>query len=266
LDFRDIETVDGNTTYLLSSGPGPASRIYKTTDGGSNWALIYPNTDRDGFWDAIAFWDSTHGILLGDPVNGRLTILTTSDGITWQTQKGPSAEKDEGAFAASGTCLFTRGTREAWFATGGPSGGRVFHTSDGGQTWSVAKTPVRHDSANAGIFSLGFSDGRHGVAVGGDYSKAAESMANIALTEDGGKTWTAPAGARPSGYRSAVTYLSGADIWLTVGTSGSDVSRDGGKTWKNFGDAAYNAMSFTASGAGWAVGPNGAVARFDPAR
>jgi photosystem II stability/assembly factor-like uncharacterized protein len=263
LDFRGIEALNEKTVYLLSSGPGPQSRIYRTADGGERWMLLYPNTDRDGFWDAIAFWDSTHAIILGDPVNGRFTILTTNDGITWQNQKGPSAEKDEGAFAASGTCLFTRGTREAWFATGGPGGGRVFHTSDGGLTWSVAKTPARHDSPNAGIFSLAFSDARHGVAVGGDYSKPAETTGNIVVTEDGGKTWTAPVGSPPSGYRSAVKNLG--DLWLAVGTSGSDVSRDGGKTWSKFGDVGYNAMSFTTMGVGWAAGPNGAVARYEPA-
>jgi photosystem II stability/assembly factor-like uncharacterized protein len=263
LDFRGVKALDESIVYLLSSGPGPQSRIYKTTDGGDRWALLYPNTDRDGYWDAIAFWDSTHGIVLGDPVNGRFTILTTSDGTTWQSQKGPVAEKDEGAFAASGTCLFTRGAREAWFATGGPGGGRVFHTSDGGVTWSVSKTPARHDSPNAGIFSLAFSDARHGVAVGGDYSKPGEAPGNVVITEDGGKTWTAPASA-PSGYRSAVTNLADADLWLAVGTSGSDVSRDGGKTWKKLGDAGYNAMSFIAHQVGWAVGPNGAIARFDP--
>src|SRR5258706_13224783 len=34
LDFRDVQAVDANTAYLLSIGPGEASRIYKPTDGG----------------------------------------------------------------------------------------------------------------------------------------------------------------------------------------------------------------------------------------
>jgi photosystem II stability/assembly factor-like uncharacterized protein len=261
LDFRDVEALDQSNVYLLSSGTGALSRIYKTTDGGERWTLLYPNTDRDAFWDAIAFWDPTHAIVVGDPVDGRFTILTTSDGATWQSQKGPPAERNEGAFAASGTCLFTRGTREAWFGTGGPGGGRVFHTSDGGQTWSVSKTPVRHDSPNAGIFSLVFSDARHGVAVGGDYSKPAETAGAFAITDDGGKTWIAPAGPPPSGYRSAVTSVG--NLFLTVGTSGSDVSSDGGKSWKKVDAAPYNAMSFTADSVGWAVGPNGTIARFE---
>ena len=183
--------IDDRTVFLMSSGQGPQSRIYKTTDGGASWMLLTTNLEPKGFWDCMGFWDATHGIIVGDPVDGRFTIMTTSDGATWQKVKGPSANKDEGAFAASGTCVFTRGTREAWFGTGGVGGARVFHSEDGGQTWSIAKTPIRHDSANAGIFSLAFSDALHGIAVGGDYMKPDESAGTLAITNDGGKTWIA---------------------------------------------------------------------------
>jgi len=250
VDFRDIDVVDDRITFLMSSGQGPQSRIYKTTDGGAAWELLTTNLEPKGFWDCMSFWDSTHGIIVGDPVDGRFTIMTTGDGATWQKIKGPSANKDEGAFAASGTCLFTRGTREAWFGTGGVGGGRVFHSEDGGQTWSITKTPIRHDSPNTGIFSLAFSDVLHGIAVGGDYMKPEESAGTIAITTDGGKTWIA--GALP-GYRSAV-WCRDADVCVAVGTSGSDYSSDGGKSWKPFGMDGYNAIS------AFAVGTKGRIA------
>src|SRR5689334_5748509 len=215
VDFRDIEAVDERTVFLLSSGEGPQSRIYKTTDGGASWVLLATNLEPKGFWDCMSFWDPTHGIIVGDPVDGRFAILTTSDGLTWQKLKGPQANKDEGAFAASGTCVFTRGTREVWFGTGGLGGGRVFHSEDGGQTWSVAKTPIRHDSASAGIFSLAFSDSLHGIAVGGDFMKPAESVGTIAITTDGGKTWSA--GMLP-GYRSAI-WCRDSSLCVATGTS-----------------------------------------------
>lgn len=254
LDFRDIEAIDADTAFLLSSGEGRQSRIYKTTDGGATWALLATNLEPKGFWDCMGLWDPTHGIVVGDPINGRFTILTTIDGATWQTLKGPSANKDEGAFAASGTCVFTRGTREAWFGTGGLGGGRVFHTQDGGQSWSVAKAPIRHDSANAGIFSLAFSDALHGIAVGGDYMKPNESSGTMAITNDGGKTWNA--GSLP-GYRSSLIYA-GVEIWFSTGTSGSDWSRDGAKTWQTWTTEGFNAFSNS-----WAVGSSGKIAKLD---
>jgi photosystem II stability/assembly factor-like uncharacterized protein len=200
----------------------------------------------------MSFWDATHGIIVGDPVDGRFTIMTTSDGATWQKIKGPSANKDEGAFAASGTCVFTRGTREAWFGTGGLGGARVFHSEDGGQTWSVAKTPIRHDSASAGISSLAFSEASDGVAVGGDYMKPDESPGTIAITSDGGKTWSS--GALP-GYRSSVVYI-GIAVWFSTGIGGSDLSM-GGKTWGPYTTEGFNAFSNT-----WAVGSSGKIAKF----
>jgi len=259
LDFRAIRALDDKTAFLLSIGTGEKSRVYKTADGGASWNLLYTNPDPKGFFDAIAFWDASHGIILGDPVDGRFVILTTRDaGASWTRQKTPPAQPQEGAFAASNSCLAVRGAREVWFASGGPNGARVFHSTDGGETWSVSKTPVRNDSAAAGIFALAFSDTRHGIAVGGDYNKPAETMGNIAITSDGGKTWSGAA--PPNGFRSDVKYLAVPKIWIVTGTSGSDISADDGKSWKQFDSGNYNAMSF-AGAAGWAVGPKGAVAR-----
>jgi photosystem II stability/assembly factor-like uncharacterized protein len=259
LDFRAVRAFDERTAFLLSIGSGEKSRVYKTADGGASWNLLYTNPDPKGFFDAIAFWDTSHGIILGDPVDGRFVVLTTSDGgVTWTQRKTPPAQAQEGAFAASNSCLTVRGTREAWFASGGPNGARVFHSTDGGETWNVAKTPMRNDSASAGIFALEFSDSRHGIAVGGDYNKPTETIGNVAVTSDGGKTWSTSE--PPHGFRSDVKYLPDSKVWIATGTSGSDSSTDDGKTWKQFDTGSYNAMSFFVD-AGWAVGPKGAIAR-----
>jgi photosystem II stability/assembly factor-like uncharacterized protein len=259
LDFRAIRAFHENTAFLLSIGAGEKSRIYKTADGGVSWNLLYTNPDPKGFFDAIAFWDASHGIILGDPVDGRFVILTTSDGgATWTKRKTPPAQGQEGAFAASNSCLTVRGSREVWFGTGGPNGARVFHSPDGGDTWTVSKTPIRNDSAAAGIFALAFSDSRHGIAVGGDYNKPPETTGTIAITSDGGKTWSA--GAPLHGFRSDVKYFADGKIWIATGTSGSDISMDDGKTWKQFDTGNYNALAVSGS-AGWAAGPKGAIAR-----
>ena len=261
LDFRGIYAVDASTAFLMSAGDGEKSRVYRTVDGGATWALLFTNPDPKGFFDAIAFWDRRAGILLGDPVNGIFTIFTTEDGgRNWRRGRTPAALASEGAFAASNSCLLARGTAEAWFVTGGTGGGRVFHTRDRGEHWTVAATPMRNDGASAGIFSAAFAGSNHGMITGGDYARDKEPQGNLAGTRDGGKSWT-PLG-NPRGFRSAIAYLPCGKIWIVTGTSGSDFSRDGGRTWQGFDDGAYNALGF-AGDAGWAVGPKGRIARYE---
>jgi photosystem II stability/assembly factor-like uncharacterized protein len=84
LDFRDIDAVDTRTTYILSIGNGPASRIYKTTDAGATWILQFKNEDPKAFYDAMSFWDAAHGIVIGDSIDGQFCIMTTENGgRTW---------------------------------------------------------------------------------------------------------------------------------------------------------------------------------------
>jgi photosystem II stability/assembly factor-like uncharacterized protein len=260
LDFRDVEAFDSNAAFLLASGEGAASRLYKTADGGQHWTLLFTNPDEKGFFDALAFWDRAHGIILGDPVKGSFAIFTTGDGgVTWQRQQTAAALPDEGAFAASGTCLVVKGAREAWFATGGPGAGRVFRSVDGGKTWSVAPTPLSGESKSAGIFSLAFANSKHGIAVGGDYQKPRESARTAAVTDDGGKTWRAPRGGGLTGYRSGVVFML-RNTEIAVGTGGTDVSTDGGDSWRSVSESSFNAVA-SAGGTVWAVGPKGAIAR-----
>ncbi len=256
LDFRDVEAFDAETAYLLASGEGDHSRVYKTSDGGGHWELLLTNPDAKGFYDAIAFGDARHGILLGDPVGGHLVIFTTADGgETWQRRPMPLALDEEGAFAASGTSLIMRGTNDAWFATGGPNGARVFGTHDGGRTWNISEAPFG-GTKSAGIFSLAFSDRKHGIAVGGDYQNPQAADHTVAVTHDGGKTWNAAVG---KGYRSCVAFW-GMNNSIAVGSGGADVSRDGGRVWQHFADINLNAVAGSGE-AVWAVGPKGVIVK-----
>ncbi|HEY3936378.1 MAG TPA: hypothetical protein VGL97_03060 [Bryobacteraceae bacterium] len=260
LDFRDVEAFDANTAYLLLSGMDAASRLYRTDDGGGHWQLLFTNPDANGFLDALAFWDRRHGIILGDPVDGHFAIFTTEDGGTlWQRRQTPLALREEGAFAASGTCLITQGRRNAWFATGGPGAARVFRSSDRGKSWKVSPTPLSGGVKSAGIFSLAFSDARHGIAVGGDYQDPRAGIHTIALTTDAGKTWAAPDGGALRGYRSAVVFV-GSDRVIAVGSSGSDISRDGGQHWQAISDVGFNAVAAAGNNV-WAAGAKGIITK-----
>jgi photosystem II stability/assembly factor-like uncharacterized protein len=266
LDFRDIHAVDANTAVIMSAGPGAASRIYRTTDGGASWQLQLTNPDEQGFWDAIAFWDAKNGIMFGDPVKSAFQVLLTSDGgATWQPVADPqglAAQPAEGAFAASGTCLTVAGSSDAWFSTGGAQNARVFHSSDRGRTWRAAAVPIPAGAAARGIFSVGFRDGRVGIAAGGDYKEVKMAGVNGARTEDGGATWTA-APILPAGYMSVVMPVRGAaDSFVAAGLAGSGYSNDGGRSWTVLDETPMNTVGFASPAVGWAVGPKGLVMKY----
>ena len=262
LDFRDVEAFGDETAYLLSAGPGDASRIYKTSDGGKSWKKQFQSAEPASFFDALAFWDEKNGIALGDPVDGRFQLIATDDGgANWKllpNKNHPAALPNEGAFAASGTCLVTFGNDDVWFATGGAKLARVFHSSDRGRNWEVNDTPIMAGAASAGIFSIAFRDKKNAIIVGGDYRKPNDTGATAAITADGGKTWKLLDQRLP--YRSAVAWSK--NRWIAVGASGSHVSTDDGDTWKLLDRENYNSVAFAPTGEGWAVGPKGRIAKF----
>jgi photosystem II stability/assembly factor-like uncharacterized protein len=264
LDFRDIQAFSATTAYVLSIGPGEQSRIYKTTDAGQHWRAQFINHDPKAFYDCFAFWDQTHGVALSDSVEGKFPLLITSDGETWtplSPRNMPPALPNEGAFAASGTCIATAGKQDVWFATGGPAA-RVFHSGDRGRDWTVVNSPLRSGAPPQGIFSIAFRDRKNGVIAGGDYQSPDNAHGNLATTRDGGAHWEL-AQAPPAGYRSAVAFVAGAgNLLIAVGTTGSDYSIDGGTTWRPLDKGEYNAVTFSSATTGWAVGPKGRIARF----
>lgn len=265
LDFRDIQAFDAKSAFVLSCGPGDKSRIYRTTDGGKTWRLQFTNPEAKAFYDGFAFWDSKHGIAMSDAVDGKFLLLTTDDGETWKPLTPatlPLALPNEGGFAASGTNITVAGKNDVWFVTGGP-GARIFHSPDRGKNWTVLDSPLISGKPSQGIFSIAFAPGGKGMIVGGDYEQAKVGNKNAAYSSASGKTWIL-ADKSPAGYRSAVAFLPGSSplLWVAVGTSGSDYSRDDGKTWLPLDTGDYNAVSFAPSGAGWAVGSRGKIARF----
>lgn len=262
LDFRDIESFDADTAYVLSIGNGDASRIYKTTDGGATWKLQFTNTDANAFFDAIACWDRNNCIAMSDPVKNKYVLIGTTNGETWRlldTDKMPPAKDGEAAFAASGTCLISQGRNTVFLVSGG-SDARVFRSENRGLTWFVTDSPLPKGTPGSGIFSIAMRDAKNGVIVGGNYEKPAESNNNIAFTKNGGRTWVAVRGL--TGYRSAIAYIDAKTI-IAVGTNGTDVSFDSGRTWKKLGSENLNAVAAKGKKAVWAVGPQGYIARLN---
>ncbi|MGZ8524763.1 MAG: WD40/YVTN/BNR-like repeat-containing protein, partial [Chitinophagaceae bacterium] len=105
-DFRDIEAFDANTAVIM--GISEPAYILKTNDGGESWRVVYENKTKGMFLDAMDFADNQRGIVVGDPVNGKIFIArTTNSGNTWEEieekQNRPVADSGEAFFAASGS-------------------------------------------------------------------------------------------------------------------------------------------------------------------
>ena len=266
-DLRAVHAISLDTAVVMVAGQD-TSRIYRTTDRGATWTLEYRNDTKGAFLDAMAFFDSRHGLALGDPIDGHFVLLETRDGgRRWDRVPStalPAALPGEGAFAASGTALITCGPQNAWFATGGAAASRVFRSTDAGRTWTVVEVPIQAGAASAGIFSLACRNSREIIAVGGNYSKPKATAVTIARSVDGGATWTAARPSPETSFLSGVAYLDplrSSDRVIAVGTEGTVFSRDGGRTWSRLDTHSLNVVMPDDRGSAWAAGDRGSVSR-----
>jgi photosystem II stability/assembly factor-like uncharacterized protein len=125
---------------------------------------------------------------------------------------------------------------------------------------------VRAGGSAAGIFSVAFADAEHGVVVGGDYTKPHALSENVAVSNDGGRTWKLANGPLPQGYMSGVAYLpgTGGRSLIAVGLGGTARSDDRGESWRMVDTVGYNSVAFATPVDGWAAGPRGRIARWSP--
>lgn len=261
LDFRDVEAFSADEAYVMSSGDGGQSRIYKTIDGGKSWELQYSDRRPGFFLDSMACDSKDHCVALSDPVDGKFLVLTTGDGKHWSelpNDKMPPALPKEAAFAASGTTIMLCERGGMYFGTGGPAA-RIFRSMDRGKSWTVAETPIGGGAPSRGVFSLACDGPNDLVGVGGDYKQPDNSEHIAIYSDDAGGTWHL-AESQPSGYRSAVASSSYGGF-VAVGPNGTDISHDKGIHWKHTDRLNLNAVGFEGQN-GWGVGPEGSIARF----
>jgi len=237
-DFRDIEAFSAKDAIIMSSGT-PAL-ILKTTDGGANWQVKYRNTDTAYFLDAMDFDNPKHGLVLGDPIKDKFLLLETNDGAeSWHPFKNqPDAIKGEAAFAASGTCL--RFNDEIITIVTGGTVARCLQLVPSYSKWMDSYLPLAQGKSSQGAFS---SAGSGFVFVGGDYAKdkVTDNVAcwydpNIVSIKDGYTVCYKG----PAGFQSCVESINEKNIYLSTGTSGSNISTDNGKTWAKIDNISYN--------------------------
>ncbi len=251
LDFRDIEGFSAKVAVVLSIGPGEASRVYRTEDGGQSWTLVLQNKDPRGFFDCMAF-KGERGWMLGDPVDGRYQLFATDNGgRNWQQlANGPRAETDEAAFAASGTCIAR--LHGALAVASGGTKARIHLLRDGQQEWQAVDTGMARRKPEAGVFSVAALENGW-FAVGGDY-RGESTPGNAAIGT--GKAVTRLIA--PRGYRSGAACTGDAPPCIAVGPSGTDLWD--GTRWHALGAVGFDAIDLHGN-SGWLSGDAGRIAR-----
>src|ERR1700751_1476638 len=288
LQFRKVAGVSDRVAYLMSIGNNTGDfLIYKTEDGGAHWTVQFTNETVNAFYDCFAFWTPDRGITHSDSVDGVFPDIRTTDGTTWHSIAGnmPPALTGEASFAASGTCITTQGSNNAWIATGGASAARILATRDGGNSWNAYDTPLV-SSPSPGAVSVAFRDSRNGIVGGRDL--ASNTAAVTATSNDGGKTWTLTNKPPVQGAIFCLAYVRGArnneddgngrgednevghqndrTVVITTETEPDFTSGeaawtpDEGRTWNVLPDVSgFWAVAFADKHDGWFVGNNGQI-------
>ncbi|NUT40418.1 MAG: oxidoreductase, partial [Thermoactinospora sp.] len=84
-----------------------------------------------------------------------------------------------------------------------------------------------------------------------------------ARTADTGRDWR-PAATPPPAYRSGVAWLPySRSAALAVGPTGTDLTTDGGRTWRTVDSGSYDTVDCTPDLGCWAAGEKGRVARLE---
>jgi len=254
--FTDLRDVYANKHYTLAMGIASPGVIWKKVN--SNWEEVYRNNDSLVFMDGMAFWNDSTGLVYGDPLDGYHFILKTTDaGNSWRrisSENIPPPLDVEAGFAASGTGVVCQKNGASFIGLGGEKS-RVLISHDYGESWVAVETPMLHGNAGKGIYAMAFKDELNGIAVGGNWEDVTCDSSKI-FTSDGGKTWNLSSGIQH--YRSNVTYLKD-NIYIATGTSGTDITYNGGVSWQLLDSTGFNAIVFGTDSTGIAVGSKGVI-------
>ncbi len=257
-DFRDVEAFDANTALIMAvDSPGI---ILKTKDGGKSWKEVFHDDTKGMFLDAM-----DKGFVIGDPINGKMFLASSNlQSENWKIDSANNlkVENGEACFAASGTNITTAWDKKnnllsLFFVTGGTKSRLFFNDS-------LYDINIIQGKETTGANSIAINSNQRGVIVGGDFLHDSSSEKNCILFQyDGKKIKFSKAQTPPHGYRSCVAFIT-KDFLITCGTSGVDISKDGGLTWKLISDESYNTCARAKKGnAVFLAGKDGRIAKLE---
>lgn len=258
-DFRDVEAFDANTAIIMAVAE-PAV-ILKTKNGGKSWYKVFEDSTKGMFLDAMDFDDKGTGVVIGDPINNNVFKAMTIDyGEHWFTLQMIAPEYQlktgEAFFAASGTNIQFTGNKDypVLYVTGGTSS-RLFYRE------KYYELLIKQGKESTGANSVAISnDGKDAVIVGGDFSGDTISTLNCVLVHLKKEAIFSSPQTPPHGYRSCAAYITKQKL-ICCGTSGVDISNDGGNNWQLISSEGFHVCAKAKKGSKvFLAGSNGRIA------
>jgi hypothetical protein len=256
-DFRDIEAFDSSTAIIMAVDT-PAI-ILKTTDGGKTWRKVFEDLRPGMFLDAMDF-SGKNGVVIGDPINGKAFMAVTSDkGDSWIPEETPDSMMDgEAFFASSGSNIKLLGAKrgsKTLFVSGGIQS-RLFYNGE------AIKLSIQSGRNSSGANGLAMHPNQQqGIIIGGDFANDKRRDSAMLLFSLYPTIKFSNPVTPPSGYKSAAVFLSQSTV-LSCGTSGVDLSVDGGLNWKNISNLGFHVAVKSPDGqCAIMAGGNGRIAK-----
>jgi len=234
LQFRTLAQ-DKNSFYLINI-ESPAE-FFKINKKDFTSEIIFRDTVKTAFYDALHFVNNELAYTFSDAdKDNRLKLAVFKKGKWSSFKNNIILNEGEAAFAASNTNIVSA-KKYLWIATGGKVS-RILRMNLKNDEIEAFNTLFIQGESSQGMYSIDFYDDQFGIAVGGDYTKQADNINNIATTNDGGKTWQIQASGKNAGYTTCVKIKpnsKGKEI-ISVGDQHISYSSDFGKTWKKISD------------------------------
>lgn len=199
-NFRSVDLTEGNVGYCVGSVP------LKTTNGGTDWQILY--YDYSGFaqMEDISFIDLRNGIMVG---THNFIFKTSDGGNTWERIKF----NDELWINALGVAYL-----DSLHTVVVGEDGKIRYTSDGGESWIKIESGT-YEHLNEVFFlnnTLGFIAGNNGT---------------ILRSNNKGVTWESLESNTPNSLNSI--YFISDEIGLAAGNLGTILrTSDGGESWQ----------------------------------
>ncbi|GER91892.1 hypothetical protein KDW_60540 [Dictyobacter vulcani] len=189
LALTAIRMLDQHNGWALT-----ASSILKTADGGAHWKDVTPANAGLNQYAKGQFMNGQYAWIAVGPYQmqegaGIVVLRTADGGASWQRSK-----INDPLVSIVDVPHFLN-AQQGWLEISampdaGHSESDIWHSMDGGQTWSKIATNVENNGLYLGhVTGISFNDAQNGIAAGDRGTGGDNSVPSLALTHNGGQSW-----------------------------------------------------------------------------